>query len=100
MTVEIEKMIDRMETVAARIDSATTGNGQVQTVIHKSDAGGFLTGVAVTSCVACIFLILAFMIVENRSYEKLSKEIDDLKAWSDVHGNDIARLQAAQEAKK
>lgn len=87
-SAEIRSLIEQIKLREAQ--------GPVQTVIHKNDNGGFLTGVAIASCVATVFLMLAFFIVENRSYTHLDAQIDQLKAWSDIHSRDIARLQAQQ----
>jgi hypothetical protein len=76
--------------------------------------GSLAQGFAYAACVATLFIMLVFVIVETRSYNDLSRKIDNsaaqlrqeigpqidqLRAWNDVHTKDIARLQAAQQEK-
>lgn len=82
--------------------------GVTQTVVHKSEGATLPTVLNI----AMLFVLVAFMIVESRSYNDLSRKIDNkadeiralfapqidqLRAWNDVHTKDIARLQAQKE---
>lgn len=92
------------------IEHLKSRSGSTQTVIHRNDNGGLVVGVCITACVATVVLMLSSLIVENRSYQHFEAEmkrmddrydarIAELKAWSDVHAQSIARLQAAQKEK-
>jgi hypothetical protein len=75
------------------------GFGQTQTFEVKTSMGGFATGVAVASCVVTLVVMLAFIVIENRSYAHLDNQVDQLRAWNDVHSKEIARLQAQLQEK-
>lgn len=67
------------------------------TITHRQeDKGnaGFYGGVATTCCVATLTLMIAFMIIENRSYAHLDNQVDQLKAWNDINRAKIAALEA------
>lgn len=68
--------------------------------------GGVL---ATAACFAMLVIVIAFMIMESRSYNDLSRKIDNkaqdiraelspqidqLRAWKDVQAKEIGRLQA------
>jgi len=74
--------------------------GNTQTFEVKTSMGGFATGVAVASCVITLVVMLAFIIIENRSYAHLDAQVDQLRAWNDVHSKEISRLQGQLQEKK
>ena len=68
--------------------------GNTQTFEVKTSMGGFATGVAVASCVITLVVMIAFIIIENRSYAHLDNQMDQLKAWNDINRAKIAALEA------
>lgn len=101
----IVEAVDKMEVFA---ESLATRGQNTQTIIHKTDGTGTLAGI----CVACVVVVLGFIIIENRSFAKLQGEMDaqkkelkdelrDAKAWNEVLRSKVAKLEAQQpEAKK
>lgn len=89
-----ETILDLVEQIKREREAGVV---TTQTASYSSNLGGFATGVCIASCVATIFLMLAFMIIENRSYTHLDAQVDQLRAWSDVHSKEIARLQAQKK---
>lgn len=99
---KIDALVERMDAYLEReINSVQSNTIRVD--------GGII---ATISCVAMLFIVLGLMIFESRSYNDLSRKIDNsaaqirqeinpqidqLRAWSDVHTKDIARLQAQKE---
>ncbi len=75
-------------------------NRNAITVTHtQSSNATFFVGVAVAACIAAVALMLAFMIIENRSYTHLDNQVDQLRAWNDVHSKEISRIQAQLQEK-
>lgn len=93
--VQIQPLLDRLDAMLAHFERPSQANSLVQT----SHFGGFATGVSIASCVATVTLMLAFLIVESRSYAHLDAQIDQLKAWNDVNRAKIAELQAKLNGK-
>lgn len=101
----IVEAVDKMEVFA---ESLATRGQNTQTIIHKTDGTGTLAGI----CVACVVVVLGFIIIENRSFAKLQgdmqstrkelqDELRDAKAWNEVLRGKVAKLEAQQpEAKK
>jgi hypothetical protein len=86
--------------LVAELRRASGDSGRNITVTHTQAGNmGFYGGVAVTACVATVTLMIAFMIIENRSYSHLDNQVDQLRAWSDVHSKEISRLQAQMQEK-
>lgn len=98
---EVVRALERLTgEVRQAIDNLNEPANATAKVVQKFTMGGFATGVAVASCVATLFLTIAFMIIENRSYAHLDAQVDQLRAWNDVHSQAIARLQAATKPKE
>lgn len=81
--------------------------GQTQTVIHKTEGSGILAGI----CVACVVVVLGFIIIENRSFSALQRQMDstkkelqddlrDAKAWNEVLRGKVSKLEAQQSQEK
>ena len=96
---KIDALVQRMDAYLER-EIAT---GQTNTI--RVDGGI----VATISCVAMLFVVLALMIFESRSYNDLSRKVDkeatelrqeltpqldQLRAWNDVNRGKIAVLEA------
>lgn len=96
---EAVEQLRETNAIAVRLLEGLQNQGtQTQTITQT--IGGFATGIAVTACVATLMLMLGFMVIENRSYAHLDAQVDQLRAWNDVHSKEIARLQAALQEKR
>ncbi len=100
MTSELARVVRVFEDGIAR--------GQTNTI--RIDGGAMAT----VFCLAMLIVVIIVVMFDSRSYNDLSKKIDNdvrelrestqpqidqLRAWNDVHTKDIARLQAAQQEK-
>ena len=99
---DVRVLTTTISNLAQTIEENTT-RGQTQTVIHKADGTGTLAGV----CVACVVIVLGFIIMENRSFAKLQIEMEsnkqetqnelrDAKAWNEVLRSKVAKIEAQQ----
>lgn len=106
---DVRALTERLGVLIETLETGGIGNPKVNQIVS---AGGAGLWIAVTCCVASFALVLAVIMLDNRSYAELSKKIDvetakiraqydpqvdQLRAWNDVHTKDIARLQAGQE---
>lgn len=115
LTVDDELLAELRNTnavVATLVESLARTGGQVQNQQVSNDMGGLWIVASLAASIASILLVLGFMILENRTYSELSRktdnsvgqlraelspQVDQLRAWNDVHSKEIARLQAGQE---
>jgi hypothetical protein len=88
---KIDRLVDRIDALLA---SSPTDRNAINVTHTQAGNMGFLGGMAVASCGATILLMIAFMVIENRSYTHLDNQVDQLRAWSEVHSKEIARIQA------
>jgi len=88
-----------MDRLADRLDAILEQRERNQITVTHTQAGnmGFFGGIAIALCGATIFLMIAFMIIENRSYTHLDNQVDQLRAWIDVHSREIGKLQAEKK---
>ena len=106
---DVRALTERLGILIETMESGGIGNSRVNQTVGL---GGAAVWIAATCCVACLVLALTIILFDNRSYMELSKKIDtetakiraqydpqvdQLRAWNDVHTKDIARLQAGQE---
>jgi hypothetical protein len=94
---QVDKLLGRLD---AMLDLFERPGSNTSLVQNSTIGGGFATGIAVASCVATLLLMIAFMVIENRSYAHLDAQVDQLRAWNDVHSKEISRLQAQIQEKK
>lgn len=90
----VDELAMRLDRLCTIMEAQGDTTGTTQTVIHKTENMGFYGGIAVAGCVATVALMLAFIIIENRSYSHLDNQVDQMRAWIDVQGKEIAYLKA------
>lgn len=95
----IPDLVGRIDGLIALLETQGQSRDHITVTHTQSSNAGFHVGVAVTACVATVALMLAFMIIENRSYTHLDNQVDQLRAWNDVHSKEISRLQAQLQEK-
>lgn len=78
VTQEIRALIGELRRDRAR--------GNTQTVVHKSSAGGFITGIAVAACIGSFF----FTMYVART---LNNDLRDMKAWQDVLRSKVSVIE-------
>lgn len=78
MTAELGRVVRAFDENIAR--------GQMQTVIHKSNMGGFVAGIAVAACICSMFVTMFIA-------RSIANEMRDVKAWQDVMRGKITVIE-------
>ena len=86
-TQELGELIAEIRLLTQAITE--TPPAQTQTVLHKSDGSAMMVGL----CIACVFIMIGYIIIENRSFGTVTRQIDAMQVK-------IAKLEAAQQAAK
>lgn len=84
----LDAVVGDVRTLASEVRSlvetiAANGVGSTSTVIHKTDSSGFM----VALCVACVMIMLGFVLFENRSFGSMQRAVE-------ANRSDIAKLRA------
>ena len=92
----IEHYAHQIDSLVGRLDALIElqQNRNHFVVTQKQDGMGAWGGFAVAACVSTLVLMVAFIIIENRSYTHLDAQIDQLKAWNDINRAKLAGLEA------
>lgn len=100
--VALQRTNEIVEGLADVLRESRSGN--TQSIQFQANIGGWAVALAVIfaigSCAVTVACMFAFMTIENRSYSHMDNQIDQLRAWNDVHSKEIARLQAQLQEKK
>lgn len=90
----IPELVSRIDGLIAILETQDTGKSHI-TVTHtqQGNANAYI-GAALACCAATTVLMLAFIIIENRSYTHLDNQIDQLRAWNDINRAKIAGLES------
>lgn len=95
----IPELVGRIDGLIALLETQDTNRNHITVTHTQASNATFFVGIAVTACVATLALMLAFIVIENRSYAHLDNQVDQLRAWIDVHSREIGKLQAEQQKK-
>lgn len=88
---KVEALTERIGDLIDTIHQNGVGSQRVNQTVS---AGGFAMGVALASCVCSVFLALAILIIDNRSFGKMENTQRDQGAWLDVLRAKVATLEA------
>lgn len=95
-TSKIDALVDRIDALLEQ----QAQRGQVQTINNRTTVSGLAIAIAaIVTSVASLVLMVAFMVIENRSYSHLDRQMDTLQAWRGVQSAAIAKLQAEHQQK-
>jgi len=88
---KVEALTDRVSDLIDALDRGGVGSARMEQTVS---AGGFAMGVALACCVCSVFLALAILIIDNRSFGKMENIQRDQAAWIDVLRAKVATLEA------
>lgn len=88
---DVRALTERLGVLIETIEMGGIGNSRVNQTVS---AGGFAMGVALACCVCSVFLALAILIIDNRSFGKMENVQRDQAAWIDVLRGKVATLEA------
>lgn len=93
--IVLDQMVDLTRLVNEVIRASK--QGPTATVIHKTSGSTFASVVASCVAVCCLVLVVLVSIIMRQSmtdeFQRENAELHDLRAWKDVHSNDIAALK-------
>jgi hypothetical protein len=86
----LNELIGKLDGLTAVIEERVkqeSSGGHTQTVIHKSEGMGAWGAAAVVACFFTVLMMIFGAVI-------FVPDIHDLRAWKDIHHNDIAALKA------
>ena len=89
----LRQSADQVHALSDLVRTTIERGGSTQTVIHKTEGMGAVGIFCAVVCVCCVlFVILGEVVVVP--------EINDLRAWRDIHQNHISAIEAREEKRK
>ena len=89
----IPDLVSRIDGLIAILEAQDNKSHITVTHTQQGNANAYI-GAALACCAATTVLMLAFIIIENRSYTHLDNQIDQLRAWNDINRAKIAGLES------
>ncbi len=85
LTEAVDELRKTNENVATLLEKIQQ-RGVTQTVVHKSNMGGFVAGIAVAACICSMFVTMFIA-------RSVTNELRDMKAWQDVLRGKVATIE-------